>query len=244
MPKFCNNKEEAEAVVKAMGESQFPCMIEVWTAHDVKSVHTNSDDQQLLDDEQADEVLRALTSDYDACLGMNWDVIDCEVNRRFPICNDCEKLEADCECEGEIPDFHDTAVGAAIGDSGMEIQGWTPSWEYPGFIEWTHPDYRIRVLATPWWESTDQVPVHFADDSGAAFGDGWSFELKPTGDVEADVAAYRKVMEENWDMLMEKLKSHDPEKCPKCGKLDHPDSLKLRNGICYQCACEAAEKDE
>ena len=98
MPKFCNTKEEAAEVVKAMGESQFPCMIEVWTAHDVKSVHTNPDDQQLLNDEQAEEVLMNLVSDYSGSTGMNWSVIEQEASDRYPMCGDCDCLESNCNC--------------------------------------------------------------------------------------------------------------------------------------------------
>ena len=99
MPKFCNNKEEAKAVVEAMGESQFPCMIEVWTTEDVKSIHLDPDDQPLLDDERAEEVLRGVTSDYDATQGVNWEVLECEAQYRYPICHECEQLKIDCECE-------------------------------------------------------------------------------------------------------------------------------------------------
>ena len=237
MPKFCNTKEEAAEVVKAMGESQFPCMIEVWTAHDVKSVHTNPDDQQLLNDEQAEEVLMNLVSDYSGSTGMNWSVIEQEANDRYPMCGDCDCLESDCDCT-DLPDMHADTVGAAIGEADHPIKGWVAYWEFPGFVEWTHPDYNIRILATPWWECENKISIQIVDSEGETINEDTDLdiEFKHTGNTVDDTATYFKLMEANWGKIQEAIDELKPERCLECNKLSVPDSCE--GMVCGQCTCK------
>lgn len=44
--------------------------------------------------------------------------------------------------------------------------GWTAAWEYPGFLSWHHKKFQMQLIATPDWESSEQVIVLDLEDEG------------------------------------------------------------------------------
>ena len=97
MPKFCKDKEAAAKVIEDLGESQLPCMIVIWTANDVQTTYLNEDDQQVLTEEQAEDVLEKITRTFDASQGMNWDRLWLACAHYYPLCCICGQLARDCE---------------------------------------------------------------------------------------------------------------------------------------------------
>jgi len=51
--------------------------VSIWSADDVKGTAENDD--IILTDEQATEIIKSVDHYHDACVGINWDVIQCQI---------------------------------------------------------------------------------------------------------------------------------------------------------------------
>jgi hypothetical protein len=66
-----------DASLKILAERK--CIAILWSTEDVQSVRPD------LDEEQAWEVLQACKRHHDACVGINWDVLECVAASLVPL---------------------------------------------------------------------------------------------------------------------------------------------------------------
>ncbi len=70
------------------------------------------------------------------------------------------------------------------------LDGWTLFVESSGGWCWSHDTERLAVYASPFWDDCAGIPVDFGDRDGDSYASVFvPFDL--TGDLAADVAAYR-----------------------------------------------------
>jgi len=78
--------------------------------------------------------------------------------------------------------------------SKKKVKGWEFGYDkMSGTFEWTKPGY--VVLATPFWDGNNGIPVNVMKDDGDEIADlGYVSKFKPSGDVKKDVTkAYNEL---------------------------------------------------
>ena len=71
------NKEDALKYLQEL-PADSPCVVEIWSVDDIQMQAEQMDIE--LTDEQAQHVLDAVDHRFDACMGINWDVIACHID--------------------------------------------------------------------------------------------------------------------------------------------------------------------
>jgi hypothetical protein len=74
---------------------------------------------------------------------------------------------------------------------------WTAYWEYPGYVQFSHPDLDITVSATPNFERNNTIAMAIDTHDGKNL-DAWDLGVRWTGDVEKDKQLWTSVLEDAW----------------------------------------------
>lgn len=92
-------------------------------------------------------------------------------------------------------------------------KGWTPAWEYPGFLMWHHDELKLRIVATPDWETTEyEISIDAQDVEGERVnfgGKSWDRALpwpKATRNVETYMHLVAPVLDE-LNVIIEEYKN-------------------------------------
>ena len=101
---FCMTKQEALDFIAGMEDDKFPILMDCWDVEDVHTNYQNEDEEPLLTDEQAAEVLATLEHRCNSELGVTNARVFGVCASKFPICGDCDNLKENCECVHGTPD--------------------------------------------------------------------------------------------------------------------------------------------
>lgn len=86
MPKLCRTKVEAALYVREKSDEDFPAVVLMWTANDIREAYLDADDEPVLTADEVVEVLARLADNHDATLGIThdrvWEVCDYVFHRR------------------------------------------------------------------------------------------------------------------------------------------------------------------
>lgn len=97
---------------------------------------------------------------------------------------------------GEL--HYESAVGIGV-TYGGPILGWTPEWEFPGYLSLSPPDdsWNVVLVSGPWWDRED---TSFSSLSVAPENMSQQIPLRDlftpqTGDLREDVRNYREQLQ-------------------------------------------------
>jgi len=99
MPKIMKDRADALQYAEHLSASKrMPALVVTWDVEDIKSTYLDPDDNPILNDEQAVQVLGLLNKRYEGHTGITWGLIERFCDEVVPRCGSCGYAHGDCRC--------------------------------------------------------------------------------------------------------------------------------------------------